>query len=172
MAEVKKAKENQGSLAARAWDATKEEGDPDFDNMPNLEQKGKLEFAAERVKATGIAQTNFEHKVKELAEQEAEENKGEGPMAVVSPDSRLGGAAVGGEGPMSTAPVAGKSQGQASKAKGKGASKGKGKAQSTASRAKASAKKAAKKTDQSGHVPTDKEKAAIAAAEKDAPQRP
>jgi hypothetical protein len=179
MATAKKAQENEGSIAAQAWNATKEDGDPHYDLIPNAEFKGKLEHAIDRVRATGIAQTNFEIEAKKLIEAENEENKGEGPMAVAAPAPALGGTAPmsapvteAPEGNRKTSPVAQKSQGGASKSKGKGAAKGKGKTQSAASKAKASSKKAAKKTDQSGHVPTGKEADAIVAAEKDAPLRP
>jgi hypothetical protein len=187
MATAKKAQENEGSIAARAWNATKEDGDPHYDLIPNAEFKAKREHDVDRVRATGIAQTNFEIEAKKLIEAENEENKGEGPMAVAAPAPALGGTAPmsapvteAPEGNQKTSPkgsqknaaVAQKSQGGASKSKGKGAAKGKGKTQSAASKAKASSKKAAKKTDQSGHVPTGEEADAIVAAEKDAPLRP
>lgn len=162
MAEAKKAKKDEGSLAARAWNATKAEGDPEFDVMPNVELKAKLEHAAERVKATGIAQTNFEIEVKKLAATELEENKSEGPMAVVAPNVAT-----------DSAPNAVASEAAQLEAKGVKAPTTKAKALAKKSSVKKSASKAAaKKTDKSGHVPTAKEKAAIAAAEKDAPIRP
>lgn len=75
----------QGSVESRAWNATKSKDDPDWDHIANLEFKGKLQFAADRVKATGTAQTNFEHKVLELHVKEAkEEEKVAGPMAVTA----------------------------------------------------------------------------------------
>lgn len=73
------AKDKETSLAGRAWNATKEDNDPDWASIPNSEFKGKLEFAAERVKETGTAQTNFEIAVKEFVTEDA---KGEtAPMA-------------------------------------------------------------------------------------------
>ncbi len=68
-----KDKTEETSLAGRAWNATKEETDPDWASIPNAEYKGKLEHQAERVKETGTARTNFEVKVKEFAAKKAEE---------------------------------------------------------------------------------------------------
>jgi hypothetical protein len=89
--------EKEASVAGRAWNATKEDGDPDWATMPNKELKGKLEFAVDRVRATGIAQTNFEIKAKELLAEDQKAAKDEGPMAVSAPQTALGGTA-----PLST----------------------------------------------------------------------
>lgn len=53
--------------ARKAWDATKDATDAPYDQTEG-EFRGKLDFAAERAMATGIANTPFEQKVLELAE--------------------------------------------------------------------------------------------------------
>lgn len=156
--EKKEAKklELQGSAAARAWNATKADGDPEWDNMPNTEFKGKLEHAAERVKATGIAQTNFEVEVKKQLEVDAKVNKAEGAMAVVNPNPATDTAA-----PMGIAPEQNEQLTTKEKAEVK-----------KAADAKAKEQEGAKKLDQSGHVPDKKELEARVEAEKTAPLRP
>lgn len=140
------------SLAGRAWNATKDENDPDWGSIPNSEFKGKLEFAAERVKETGTAKTNFEIAVKELA---AEDAKGEtAPMAVVNDTPETSAMAT---------PIAEAAKPAAKKAKA---------AAKKAAPKKAAAKAVAAKTDKSGHVPTAKETAAAVDAEKNAPLHP
>jgi hypothetical protein len=150
--------EKEASVAGRAWNATKEDGDPDWATMPNKELKGKLEFAVDRVRATGIAQTNFEIKAKELLAEDQKAAKDEGPMAVSAPQTALGGTA-----PLSTPVEEAKPAAKPATAKAKSSAKAKAKSPSA---------KAAAKTDQSGHVPTAAERAAAAAAEKEAPLRP
>lgn len=139
------AKDKEMSLAGRAWNATKEDNDPDWASIPNSEFKGKLEFAAERVKETGTAKTNFEIAVKEFAEEDA---KGEtAPMAVVAKE---------------TAPSAVATPEAPAKVK-------------TAAKKSAATKKAGKavaaKTDKSGHVATAEEKAAAAKTAETAPAK-
>lgn len=85
---------SEKSIEAQAWDATKLDTDPEWAAMPNREFRDKLQFAADRVKATGTASTNFEREVLSLYNQQftvkaaaagdgslADDFKG--PMAVV-----------------------------------------------------------------------------------------
>lgn len=67
-------------IAAKAWNQVKGPGDAEYDLIPN-EFKGKLDFAAERVKATGVAETNFEKAVKDILDEEAK---------VIEPDQTSG----------------------------------------------------------------------------------
>lgn len=68
-------------IAAKAWNQVKGPGDAEYDLIPNIEFKGKLDFAAERVKATGVAETNFEKAVKDILDEEAK---------VIEPDQTSG----------------------------------------------------------------------------------
>lgn len=84
--------EPKPSVPEEAWNATKNPEDPEWKEIPNVEFKGKLEFAADKVKSTGIAQTNFELKCKQLFAEELENALNDGSMAVVNPHAGLGGA--------------------------------------------------------------------------------
>lgn len=79
-------------IAAKAWNQVKGPGDAEYDLIPNIEFKGKLDFAAERVKATGVAETNFEKAVKDILDKAPQDPA---PMAneeakVIEPDQTSG----------------------------------------------------------------------------------
>lgn len=170
------AEKDNGSIAARAWNATKAEGDPDYRGSAEVEFWNELDFRARKVQESGTAITNFEKEVQRLHAEEKESHKGAGePMAVVDEPAAI---TVGtSKGPASTPLTAEKTPEEGS-AKSAPAKKSAPKAKSSAkakSAAKAPAKKAAKgtqKTDKSGHVPTKKEAAAIVKEQARAPRHP
>ena len=137
------------NLIARAWHETKDEADPEFDLIPNLEFRENLNFRAAKVKETGIANTNFEMKYAELI---ANEPKDDAPMAVVQDPAGLGANATAETTAEVKAPKAEKHKSAPAK--------------------KAIAKKGQVAPDNSGHVPSAEEVASIAKAEKDAPLHP
>jgi len=92
--DAKEEDEQKLPVPEEAWNATKLPEDPEWKDIPNVEFKGKLEFAADKVKSTGIAQTNFELKCKQLFAEEAEDALNDGSMAVVNPNQALGGSPV------------------------------------------------------------------------------
>lgn len=138
------------NLIAKAWNDTKDPLDPEFDLIPNIEFRENLKFRADKVASTGIANTNFEVKYKELIANEPDE---EAPMAVVQDPAGLGANATA----ETTAPE------DKPKAEKKPAAK------KSAPAKKAVAKKGQVAPDNSGHVPSAEESVAIAKAEKDAP---
>lgn len=146
------------SLAERAWNSTKSEGDPDWDSIPNIEFKGKLQFAADKVVETGIANTNFEKAVAKFA---AKEDKDDAAMAVVEdkPGVDLKAAAEGLEETKSESDTVEELKKESDTVPDR-----------LSGTTKAKAGKA--KGDQSGHVPTAKEAAAIKKEQAKAPRHP
>jgi len=140
-------------VAAKAWNETKLEQDPEWSLIRNEGFKEKLRFAADRVIATGTAQTNFEVKVKEINQAELEAKKDEGALAVSEPEAGLDAS-----GAMSKSEVKEKapSKKEVKEAKDKVAKD----------------KEILKKTDKSGHVPTGKEAEAEAKEQEKAPVHP
>jgi hypothetical protein len=67
------------TIAEKAYQATKADGDPDWGGL-NLTFKDELLTRVDGVIRTGITQTPFERKVKELYE--AEQGKGDAPLKV------------------------------------------------------------------------------------------
>jgi hypothetical protein len=154
-------------VAAQAWHNTKDAQDPEFEAIPNLEFKGKLQYAADKVRETGIAQTNFE---KEVARLHAEGSDDDAPMAVVDPQPGLDAAGVVAS-PAEDVRIQRKSEEPKvvkAPAKTVDESPSKKKAASTPTTKAGSLSK----KDPSTHVPTEKEKAAIAKEQKNAPAHP
>jgi hypothetical protein len=145
------------SIEAQAWNATKLDNDPEWDQIPNLAFKEDLRFAVSRVRATGTAQTNFEVKAKELIQAELEAKKDEGPMAVSAPNSALSFGAAAGAMAQAKGPH-GEEPSKQDVAKAKKELEGH--------------KETLKKTDKSGHVPTKEEAEAAAKEQKKAPIHP
>ena len=148
--------EKEGSIAAQAWNATKDPTDPEFGASPEPEFWGKLEFAAQKVIETGTANTNFELKVKELhGKSKATEKAIGGPMAVVEEPAAI---------------TAGATERQTDTSKS--AAKTETKAEAKPDAKKVEQAKALKSTDKSGHVPDAKEKAAIVKEQATSPKHP
>lgn len=168
---AKAAAANERSLAAEAWDATKLEGDPEWDLITEVEFKQKLQFAADKAAETGIAQTNFEQEALRIHQKRLAEKKTEGPLAVSKPAPNLSFGA--GEGAMAAAAAPGTNPALEAD-KGKKASS---KSSKTSAKAKTGSKSKAKSKarvapDKSGHVPTAKEAAAAAKEQANAPLHP
>lgn len=77
-------------IAAKAWNQVKGPGDAEYDLIPNIEFKGKLDFAAERVKATGVAETNFEKAVKDILDKQDPAPMANEEAKVIEPDQTSG----------------------------------------------------------------------------------
>lgn len=162
-------KDYKGDIAAAAWDATKADSDVDFDNIPNPEFKNDLNFRAAKVKETGTAITNFEQEVLRLHQAEKKNAVNDGPMAVVADgvtdDDSANATALTDEQKKAAA--------QREKAADKKKTDAKTEEKKAASELKPStAKTAAEKLDNSGHVPTGKEAASIVKEEAQAPKHP
>ncbi len=73
------------SIAAQAWNATKDDGDPEYRGSAELEFWNEIDFRAQKVQETGTAITNFEKEVQKLdAEDKQKQAAIGGPMAVHS----------------------------------------------------------------------------------------